>query len=170
MSLFTGAARLIAIAACSGAAVLSSTASGSGNPGTLMGMLPQGFSSANCTEGPPTAPSLEEVTCSQNSDPAGPGGAVFVLYGNLNDLATWFPRFSGVTVASSCPGGQASPGAWSYGNSGQTAGQVECGTVAIGGGTIGSAVVWTNNAKLMGANITGPDIASLYQWWSANSG
>jgi hypothetical protein len=170
MSPFTGAARLIAIAACSGAAVLSSTANGSGNPGALMGMLPQGFSSANCAEATADiAPALEEVNCLQTSDPALPGLAVFVLYGNLNDLATWFQNFAqapsnGMTVVS-CPGGQASPGTW-------TGGQVECGTVASDG-TTNSAVVWTNNAKLMGNYILGTptqDLASLYQWWSTNSG
>jgi hypothetical protein len=173
MSPFAAAARLIAIATWSGAAVLASTANGvaapPGDSGTLMGMLPQGFSSANCQVATPTPPALEKVTCDQSSDPAGPAGAVFARYGNLNDLATGFQMASDkVVVASSCPGNQASPGTWTYGNSNQTAGQVECGTAKENNTEF--AVIWTDNAKLRAAAVGGSDIGSLYKWWTHESG
>ncbi len=118
MSLRTGAARLITIAACGGAAVLSSTANCAAAPsGKLMDMLPQGFSATNCQEKAPVEGALERVMCGQSSDPGGPSYAVFLLYGSGSDLATEFrqgPGRSGYTVASSCPGGGASPGTWSY--------------------------------------------------------
>ncbi len=176
MSLCAGAARLIAIAACSGAAVLLSTGNCAAAPsGKLMEMLPQGFSSANCEEKTPSPPgvdppALERVMCDPSSDPSGPSFAVFLLYANLDDLATGFqqgPGSSGYTVASSCPGNGASPGTWNYRNSSQGAGQVACGTSVEGNPT----VIWTDNAKLRLAVVEGKgqDIASLYQWWSDKS-
>jgi hypothetical protein len=171
MSLCTGAARLIAIAACSGTAVVSSTANCAAAPsGKLMEILPQGFSSTNCQEKDPVEASVERVMCDQSSDPSGPSYAVFLLYANPIDLATAFqqgPDSSGYTVASSCPGGQASPGSWNYGDSNQTAGQVECATSVEGNPT----VIWTDNAKLRLALVEGKgnDIASLFQWWGDKS-
>ena len=176
MSLCTGVGRLIAIAACSGAAVLVWPANCAAAPsGKLMDMLPQGFSSTNCQEKDPSPPgvdppALERVMCDPSSDPSGPSFAVFLLFANPTDLANGFqqgPGSSGYTVASSCPGGIASPGAWNYRNSGQTSGQVECGTSVEGN----PAVIWTDNAKLRLACVEGKgqDIASLYQWWSDKS-
>ncbi len=172
MSVYTDAARLIVIAACGGAAVLVSTANCAAAPsGKLMEMLPPGFSSANCQEKSASAPAVERVMCDQSSDPSGPSYAVFLLYANPGDLATDFqhgPGSSGYTIASSCPGGKASPGAWSLGNSSQTAGQVECATSVEGKPT----VIWTDNAKLRLAVVegSGKDIASLYRWWGDKSG
>jgi hypothetical protein len=172
MSSCAGAARLIAIAVCGGAAVLVSTPNCAAAPsGKLMEMLPQGFSSANCQEKTASQPALERVMCDQSSDPSGPSYAVFLLYANPSDLATDFqqgPGSSGYTVVSSCPGGKASPGTWSSGNSSQTAGQVECATSVESKPT----VIWTDNAKLRLAVVEGKgkDIASLYQWWSDKSG
>jgi hypothetical protein len=170
MSLFTRAARLIAIPVCSGAAVLGSTANGAASPSdTLMGMLPQGFSSANCQEAPKKT-ALAKVTCDQNSDPAGPAAAVFALYGNLDELAAQFQDTADRgAVATSCPGGQASPGTWSDSSSGQTGGQAECATMSMGGDSK-PAVIWTDNGKMMAAAIIGSDMTSLYQWWIKKSG
>ncbi|OBK25429.1 hypothetical protein A5634_26485 [Mycobacterium asiaticum] len=132
-------------------------------------MLPQGFSTANCKEVDPTPPALERVMCEKSSDPNGPSHAVFLLYANNDDLAAALQGVgsSGYTVVSSCPGGQASPEKWSYGNSGQTAGQVECATSVENVAT----VIWTDNTKLRLGVVegNGKDIAGLYNWWSAKS-
>ena len=170
MSPLTRAASLIAIAASSGIAVLGSTANAAASPSdTLMAMLPQGFSSANCQEAPKKT-ALAKVTCNQNSDPAGPGAAVFALYGNLGDLAAGFHDTADRgAVATSCPGGQASPGTWSSSSSGQTGGQAECATMSGDAGNT-PAIIWTDNAKLMAAAIIGSDMTSLYQWWINKSG
>jgi hypothetical protein len=161
MSPLTRAARLIAIAACSGIAVLGSTANAAASPSdTLMGMLPQGFSSANCQEAPKKT-ALAKVTCNQSSDPAGPTAAVFALYGNLDDLAAGFHDTADKgAVATSCPGGQPSPGTWSFASSGQPGGQAECATTD----TV-PTIIWTDNARLMAVGIIGSDMTSLYQWW-----
>jgi len=169
MSLFAGATRLIAIAACSGVAVLSSTANCAAAPsGKLMDNLPQGFSSTNCQETDPADGSIERVMCDQSSDPDGPSYAVFLLYGNVNDLASEFRQGagqSGYTVASSCPGSKNSPGTWSYGSAGQPAGQVECATSVAGK----PAVIWTDHAKLRFGVVEGKDSASLFKWWTDKS-
>jgi hypothetical protein len=172
MSLHGGAARMVAVAACSGAVLITSIANGAAAPtGTLMGSLPPGYSSANCQEA--TAPDgfVEKVTCGQNSDPAGPASAIFWLLPNTDGLAAAFQGAgTGMTVASSCPGGQVSPGTWHYKSSpDQPAGQVECGTTNSDGTEV-AMVVWTDNAKLRAALIGGTDMASLYQWWSTKSG
>jgi hypothetical protein len=173
MSPFTGATRLITIAACIGVAVLGSTANGGAAPSNaLMGMLPQGYSSANCQEvTPPPDGFLEKVSCGQNSDSAGPTSAVFWLLPTKDGLTEAFQGAgNGMTMASSCPGGQASPGPWHYANSpDQAAGQVECGTT-ISDGTTVSMVVWTDNSKMTTSLIGGTDMASLCQWWRTKSG
>ena len=77
---------------------------------------------------------------------------------------------NGMTVASTCPGSQESPGPWHYSSSpDQAAGQVECGTTVSDGTTV-SFVVWTDNAKLTAGLIGGTDMSSLYQWWKTKSG
>ncbi len=172
MSVCAGAARLIMVAASSGAAVLGSVAYGAAAPSDrLMGMLPQGYSSANCQQ--VTAPEgfLEKVTCGQNADPSGPATGTFWLVPNKDVLAAAFQGAgTGMTVASSCPGGQASPGTWHYTSTpDQPAGQVECGTINNEGTTV-AMVVWTDNARMETALIGGMDMTTLYKWWGAKSG
>jgi len=174
MFYFATASRLIAIATLSGAAVLGSMVNGvakaSGDPSTLMGMLPQGFSPSNCQQATPEPPALEKVTCDQSTDSDGPTSALFALYGNLDDLATKFQSAgSKMTAASSCPGDQQSPGPWTYGSSGKTGGQVECGSISDSNTTL-AVVMWTDNSKLRAAVVTGPNISTLYQWWKTKSG
>jgi len=172
MSVCIGAARLIGAAACSGVAVLGSVANGAAAPaGTLMGILPPGYSSTNCKEVTPSSGILEQVDCGPNTDSSGPLSASFYLLSSKDGLAMAFQALnSGMTMASSCPGGQASPGPWHYNSSpDQTAGQVACGTSNSGGTTV-SFVVWTDNAKLTAGLIGGTDMGSLYQWWKTKSG
>ncbi len=169
MSLYPGAARLIAIAACSGAAVVGSAADCAAAPtGQLMTMLPQGFSSANCQEKDPVEGSVERVMCDHSTDPSGPSYALFLLFTNPGDMATAFqqgPGQSGYTLASSCPGGTTSPGQWSYNNANQPAGLVQCATSVEGK----PSIIWTDNAKLRIALVEGRDGPSLYQWWRDKS-
>lgn len=167
MSLCTVAARLVAIAACGGAVVLSSTANSAAAPsGKLMEMLPPGFSSANCVEKQASGPAVERVTCDQNSDTGGPSYALFLLYANSSDLASEFktgPASGGYKVSSTCPGGKGSPAEWSEGSS-QTAGQVECAVSSEGYPT----VIWSDTSKLRVGVLEGKGetIDSLFKWWS----
>jgi hypothetical protein len=171
VSSFAGAAKLIAISAC-GATVLGSMVAGAPRAAadnTLMGTLPQGFSSTNCQQADPKAPAVEKVTCKQSTDPGGPTEGIFARYANTNDLAAAFQTANGQgTVSSSCPGGKASPTTWSYGtyDSSNSAGQVECVTMPENS----AAVIWSDNAKLRLSAVIGSDMASLYQWWAKKSG
>lgn len=169
MSLCTGAAKLTAIAAFSGAALLGSTAVSSAS-GKLMEMLPQGFSSTNCVEKQASGPAVERVTCDASSDASGPSYALFLLYASSSDLASEFksgPASGGYKVSSSCPGGKASPGDWSYGNSSQAAGEVECATSSEGYPTI----IWSDTSKLRVGVVEGKgkDMDALFKWWSDKS-
>jgi hypothetical protein len=96
---------------------------------------------------------------------------MFFLLSSKDDLSASFQGLlSALTVASTCPGGQSSPGPWHYNSSpDQAAGQVGCGTT-ISDGTKVSMVAWTDNAKMTTALIGGTDMDSLYQWWKTKSG
>jgi hypothetical protein len=171
MSSFRAAMRWITIAACSAAAVLGSAANSAAAPtgDTLMGTLPQGFSSTNCKAETPRAPALEKVNCEKSSDPAGPNGAAFGLYANLDDLASALDVITRqMAVSPTCPGNQKSPGNWLYGSSNQAAGRVACGTTSDDSSIY--AIAWTDNAKLRAAVVIGPEITDLYRWWSSKSG
>lgn len=172
MSVCLRTARFLGVVVCSGAAVVAFPAHGAAAPtGTLMGILPPGYSSANCKQVTPPDGIAEEVDCDQNTDTSGPVSAVFYLLSSKDGLAQAFQGLtSGMTMASTCPGNQASPGPWSYNRSSdQAAGQVGCGTTKSGGTTV-SMVAWTDNAKMTASLIGGTDMSSLYQWWKTKSG
>ena len=163
---FENAVKLIAVGAFSGAAVFGFGAGTAiGDTGKLMATLPPGFSSANCQEATPDAPAVEAVNCDKSSEAGGPTGAAFILYSNPDDMAAGFKKAK-LTLASSCPGNERSPGPWGHGTSSTDGGQVECGTVQADSGTT-PAVVWSDSAKLRVGMILGTDINSLYQWWKA---
>ncbi|GAB3028210.1 hypothetical protein MBOU_54000 [Mycobacterium bourgelatii] len=112
--------------------------------------------------------SLERVVCGQSSDPSGPSHAVFLLYATPNDVTRNFAHGAGVagySVASSCPGDQASPGTWGDSYRDQTAGLVECGTSAAGK----PAVIWTDDDIRRLGIVEGNDIDTLYRWWRGNA-
>jgi len=167
-------AKLIAVAAWSAAGLLGSMVTcpvpALGDQSTLMGMLPQGFSSGNCHQQSAKPPALEKVNCDQSTDANGPTAAVFALYANADALTTGFQSAGNdVTVSSNCPGNQESPGPWTYSNN-QVGGQVECGTMGGDNNAAVAVVVWTDNSKMRAAAVQGPDISALYQWWKTKSG
>jgi hypothetical protein len=170
---FAKSARLAAVAALGGVAVFGAALNGAetawGDPGKLMSMLPQGFSSSNCHQETPKPPALDRVSCDQSSESDGPSGAKFALYGSLDDLLTGFDNVK-INLASRCPGDQQSPGPWGYGSGEKNSGQVECGTIDGDNNTQIPVVLWTDKAKLRLAQIKGSDIDSLYQWWKTKSG
>ncbi|MDT5225493.1 MAG: hypothetical protein QOG19_2900 [Mycobacterium sp.] len=170
MSRFMCATKVIVVAAMLGpGACLAATASA--EPSKLMGMLPEGFSSSNCEVKPAKSPAIEKVTCDKSSVAGGPSEAAFGLYGNLDDMQTGFKQLGGdkITIASSCPGNQVSPGPWTYGSSGKTGGQVECATIPMDS-VNHPIVVWSDDSKLRVGLVVGNDIDTLYQWWKAKSG
>lgn len=170
MSLLKTSAELLCVAA-----VLVPAAghppTASADPSKLMGMLPDGFSSSNCQVKPAKAPAVEKVTCDESTVSGGPSEAAFGLFGNPDDMQAGFKQVGGdkMTIQSSCPGNQVSPGPWTYGSSGKTGGQVECATMTLNSVTH-PIVVWSDESKLRVAMIVGTDMDGLYQWWRTKSG
>ncbi|OBK95094.1 hypothetical protein A5645_13760 [Mycobacterium asiaticum] len=170
MSLLKTSAELLCVAA-----VLVPAAghppTASADPSKLMGMLPEGFSSSNCQVKPAKAPAVEKVTCDESTVSGGPSEAAFGLFGNPDDMQASFKQVGGdkMTIQSSCPGNQVSPGPWTYGSSGKTGGQVECATMTLNSVTH-PIVVWSDESKLRVAMIVGADMDGLYQWWRTKSG
>jgi serine/threonine-protein kinase len=134
---------------------------------TLMGMLPAGYDSSNCS---PTnqgvSDALVTVDCKQNTLSNGLATARFALFGDKRTMDSKFNIFVSEDQLSPCPGGAQSPGTWSYNaSSGDVAGQIACGTYQ---GT--PDLTWTQNAELMLGNLQGSDLDSLYDYWSHPSG
>lgn len=128
----------------------------------LMGLLSQGYSSANCTPVAVSGSRRASVKCEHNSDPGGPTGASFTLYSDRDAMAADFSEDISYDELSTCPGvPEPSPTTWHYHSSGQVAGSLSCGTF----GDAFAEVEWTSDANLLLASASGPDIAALYQWW-----
>ena len=65
-----------------------------------------------------------------------------------------------------CPEGQPSPGSWHYDSSpNKPAGSVLCGSVE-GGDDF--AIEWTRDSGPLLALADGPDLTSMYDWWTTN--
>ncbi|ODR02394.1 hypothetical protein BST27_26435 [Mycobacterium intermedium] len=93
---------------------------------------------------------------------------MFLLYATPNDLTRSFAHGAGVagySVASSCPGDQASPGTWGDSYRDQTAGLVECAASVEGN----PAVIWTDDDHRRLGIVEGDDIDTLYRWWRVNA-
>ncbi|MGH3967436.1 MAG: hypothetical protein ACRDTV_04760 [Mycobacterium sp.] len=172
MFAFPPAGRLITVVVAVGAYCLGFVGNAAAEPGTqddlntLMGELPQGYSSANCTEEPIPADSplraLVTVTCGQANVPNGPTGAVFALYRNPADADAQL-RDAGPIDLATCPNSGPSPTTWQRNSApGQIAGLIECGTDSNNK----AALLWTDHPKLLGGFVAGSDIPTLYQWWN----
>jgi hypothetical protein len=136
---------------------------GSADQQTLMGMLSQGYSSANCTPVAVSGSRRASVKCEHNSDPGGPTDAFFTLYSDPGAMAADFSDDISYDELSACPGiPEPSPTKWHYHSSGEVAGSLSCGTF---GGAF-AEVEWTSDADLLLASASGPDIAALYEWWT----
>jgi hypothetical protein len=144
--------------ACLGAA----TATGDPTPevNTLAGALSRGYNSDNCAAQPPPGGALAVIQCGQNSDPNGPAGATYVLFGNAADTTGAFKASTKDMAPANC-GEVESPTVWGQ-QQGTTAGQVACGTAG------GVAVIsWTNDAKNVLCLVRGAtaEVPALYGWW-----
>lgn len=136
------------------------------NVAKLMGLLAKGYGPNNCKAMPTEwEGQLAKVECQVNDDPAGPDWAMFVLYGNPNDLKSDFKGAVAQDETMPCePGGDPKPHTWSYGqNSNEIAGWVACGTF-----NDTSEIIWTDNAKGTLGVIEGRDLDALHKWWQTN--
>lgn len=133
----------------------------------LIGMLPPGFNSSNCSAANQgVADALATVDCTSNSQSNGPSSARFALFGDQATLDNKFQVFVSEDKMQECPGGMQSPGDWHYNNTpNEVAGHIACGTYQ---GT--PDLTWTQNAELMLGNIQGNNINSLYNYWAHPGG
>jgi hypothetical protein len=137
----------------------------SANINTLAGSLSKGYGLNNCQPAQLSGPVLAELDCGQNPDSSGPAAGVYQLFGSGSDMAAAFTSgIDGVSL-SGCGDNSQSPGTWHQGSSGQTAGQVACGTYKNA-----ATITWTTDSKNVLSHIraSNTDVNALYQWWRTN--
>lgn len=132
---------------------------------TLGAALSTGYSPADCTPQPPASGWLAILSCGQNSDPAGPTQATYVLFDNASNLSAAFNARMKNDVLTPCGDSGETPTVWRIGSAGVTAGQVACGTRQNA-----AEIIWTTTSKNIMSDIRGSntDINALYQWWRIN--
>ncbi len=173
MSPLTNALRAATAVVLMGGAAVVGTATATADPGTgtsadintLAGSLSKGYGLNNCQPAPLSGPVLAELDCGQNPDSSGPAAGVYQLFNNGSDLAAAFTAgINGVSLSACGDNGQ-SPGTWHQGSSGQTAGQVACGTYKNA-----AVITWTTDSKNVLSHIraSNTDVNALYQWWRTN--
>jgi hypothetical protein len=152
--------------ACTGIATAAADPN-SADVNTLAAALSKGYSLSNCAAQPLSPGVLAQIACNQNTDPNGPAGAQYFLYGSADGPGTTFKGLvSGGNLTVTNCGDAQSPTSWQQG--GNTAGQVVCGNVAGQGNA--AQITWTTDAKniLSFVRASNSDVASLYKWWQAN--
>ncbi|BBZ49738.1 serine/threonine protein kinase [Mycobacterium heidelbergense] len=174
MSPLGKALRAAAAVALAGGSVIAGTATAAADPdnigssadvNTLAAALSKGYGLNDCQSAPLTGPVLAELDCGQSPDPNGPAAGVYQLYNGGSDLGAAFTAgVNGVSLAPCGEGGE-SPGTWHQGSSGQTAGQVVCGTYKNA-----AIITWTTDSKNVLSHIraSNTDVNALYQWWRTN--
>lgn len=133
---------------------------------TLAQSLSKGYSTSNCTpKSPPPAGIAAAMDCGQNSDPAGPVKATYLLYNSADDLKGGFTASIKDLSLTACGDTGQSPTTWHQGSAGATAGQVACGTYQDA-----AEIIWTIDAKNVLGYIRGSntDVPALFQWWRTN--
>jgi len=146
-----------------------STTTPAGDPQSkLMAALPSGYASGVCK---PTTPKpnsvwvnvVAMVDCGQNSQTGGPSRAIYGLFANPSALKQAFDDDISAGQLMNCPGEGPSPNGWHYNQTPDvTAGQIACGTYKDH-----PNVIWTNDAKLLLADVFGDPatIEDLHTWW-----
>jgi hypothetical protein len=173
MSPLTNALRAVTAVALMGSSPIVGTATATADPdtgsstdiNTLAGSLSKGYGVNDCQPAQLSGHVLAELDCGQNPDAGGPAAGVYQLFSNPSDLAAAFTSdINGVSLSECGDKGQ-SPGTWRQGSSGQTAGQVACGTYKNA-----SVITWTTDNKNVLSHIRGSntDVNALYQWWRTN--
>jgi len=128
----------------------------------LIATVSKGYDNTNCTSQPVTRTGeLAELQCGQSPTTGGPSAATYSLYANNDNLNAAFTAATKKLSAATCGSATELPTTWRN-NSGQRAGQVDCGT-AQGAAT----VIWSTYSKNLLSEITLPndDVDGLYNWW-----
>jgi len=173
MSPLTNALRAATAVALMGGSPIVGTATATADPGTgsstdintLAGSLSKGYGVDDCQAVQLSGPVLADLDCGQNPDANGPAAGVYQLFSNPGDLAAAFTSDVNGVSLSECGDNGESPGTWRQGSSGQTAGQVACGTYKNA-----AVIIWTTDSKNVLSHIraSNADVNALYQWWRTN--
>ncbi|WP_310781646.1 hypothetical protein [Mycobacterium sp. Z3061] len=137
----------------------------------LRRLLPAGYGPDSCEPAQPGflgEGALAGLNCRDNSLPGGPAYAQYELFADRNMLGGQFQHDVNARHPQPvpCPGGRPSPGSWHDDRTpNQSFGSVLCGRLE-GGPDL--AVEWTNESNLVLALASGPDLANLYDWWTAS--
>ncbi len=130
----------------------------------LMNLIPPGYAPGSCQPSvnpPPLPTTVASIDCFNNSSPGGPSTARYELFADENALNNQYQVDVNAAGPQPCPGNDASPGNWNFKNNpSAVAGSVMCFNA---NGT--PDVEWTNNQYLTIADVQGPDLAGLYNWW-----
>jgi serine/threonine kinase PknH len=127
---------------------------------TLLGELPAGYDAASCVaKRPPTWGAVAKLECEQNSKPGGPTVSDFWLFGDDALLGRAFKQSVDAMTALTACAAAANPTSWPDGGA-AASGQIACGSYRRN-----QDVTWTNNSKLLLADVQGPDLAAMYNWF-----
>jgi len=136
----------------------------------IANLLPPGFPSSLCrTANDPIPPpeAVASLECTASGGPGGPTTGRFTLWPDADTMNDQFQTQvvgSALWAPSPCPGADASPGNWKYtGTPDRVDGQLLCGSFQ------GSPnIEWTRDSQLLTLDVAGgPDIDSLFQWWTS---
>jgi hypothetical protein len=164
--------RAAAVAALAGVLAVLAVPTATAEPGNtgssddvnaLAGSLSKGYDLTNCTAQQLTKTGeLAGLLCGQSPDPNGPAAALYSLFDNGADLTSAFKSAVKTVSMAVCGDAGESPTVWRQGSSGQTAGQVACGT-----SNDAATIIWTTNSKNVLGTVTASngDLNALYEWW-----
>ncbi|KAA1248587.1 hypothetical protein F0Q45_19755 [Mycobacterium simiae] len=134
----------------------------------IVQLLPAGYKASSCTRATnPFPDSIASLDCTDDTNSDTPDYARFTLYNNVDALTADFFSTAKSMAVSSCPGGNASPGAWNYAsNPDRPGGKIVCGSVEDR-----ADLAWTREAQLLLATVNGGSaLNDLYRWWERYGG
>ena len=126
---------------------------------------PPGYPAGSChpsANPPPSPDAVAAADCVNNTLPGGPPVARYEKFADQNTLNNAFQTDVRAAALQPCPGSSGSaPGTWNATRPPPASGSVMC---YISSDNM-AHVEWTNKTDLVGANTSGPDLASLYGWF-----
>ena len=137
----------------------------------IVNLLPPGFAPSGCVtanDPPPPLDAAASLQCAASAGSKGPTTGRFTLWRDANTMSDDFESQTGGSSwfsPSPCPGANSASGTWSHNTPpDQASGKVLCGSYQGA-----PNVEWTRNAQLLTLDINGgPDIESLFSWWSSS--
>ncbi|HZQ32670.1 MAG TPA: toll/interleukin-1 receptor domain-containing protein [Mycobacterium sp.] len=132
----------------------------------LRGMLPNGYSANTCEPDEPLGNALATLKCGPNTEPGGPGQALYSLFASTSDMKTVFNRLLQMKNSQlvTCPGDAPSPTDWhTVANPDVTVGSLACQSFDNQ-----FNVMWTYDDKRLLDIANGDQLDPLFTWWTKN--